>query len=248
MSALATRTKTRDASELFRRYRGERRPADLEALIERFTPLARSLAYRYNHGSEREDLMQIAYIGLLKAIERYDPDRGIAFSSFAVPTILGEIRRYFRDLGWMVRTPRDVQELSKRAERVTDALTGELGRMPTVAEVAARCGVTAEQVVEARASATAHRAISLDQAAHEEPGDAIVDRLLVEETGFAFVEDDLVVDQLIARLPPLERRALVLRFRDELKQREIGEHLGMSQMQVSRLLAKALTTLATPSP
>jgi RNA polymerase sigma-B factor len=244
MSRIGSRSELRETDARFRRYRRERDPADRAALVERFTPLARSLASRYRSGGEREDIMQVAYIGLLKAIERYDPDRGIAFSSFAVPTILGEIKRYFRDQGWAVRAPRDVQELSGRADRVTDALTGELGRMPTVAEVAERCDVTPEQVLEARASATAHRAISLDQPAYEEAGDAIVDQLTIEESGFALVEDGLALEQRLAGLPQRERSVVVLRFRDELKQREIGEHLGMSQMQVSRLLAKALTTLA----
>jgi len=188
--------------------------------------------------------MQVAYLGLLKAIDRYDPERGIAFSSFAVPTILGEIKRYFRDHGWTVRAPRDVQELAARAGRITDALTAELGRVPTISEVAERCGSSPEQVLEAHASATAHRAISLDQPAHDEEGaDAIVDRLVVEESGFERVDDGLVMDQLLEVLPPRERAVVLLRFRDELKQREIGERLGMSQMQVSRLLARALATL-----
>src|SRR3954454_20011627 len=112
MSDLGSIRRERDTVALFAAYHRERRRADLEALVERFTPLARSLASRYERGSEREDIMQVAYLGLLKAIERYDPERGIAFSSFAVPTILGEIRRYFRDLGWTVRTPREVQELA----------------------------------------------------------------------------------------------------------------------------------------
>src|SRR4051812_43310682 len=110
--------KRHDVVDLHARYARERRPVDREVLLERYTPLARRLALRYPSGNEREDVMQIAYIGLLKAIERYDPDRGLAFSSFAVPTILGEIRRYFRDQGWSVRAPRDVQELAVRAERV----------------------------------------------------------------------------------------------------------------------------------
>ncbi len=244
MSDLIALRPQQDVRALLLRYHRDRRPGDRDALVDRFAPLARSLAQRYQQGSEREDILQVAYLGLLKAIERYDPERGIAFTSFAVPTILGEIRRYFRDLGWAVRTPRDVQELALRAERMTDALTGQLGRTPTAHEIATACGASLEQLLEARASVTAHHAISLDLPAQAEEGDTIVDRLTGHEPGFARVEDELVVNQLVADLPECERVVVLLRFRDEMLQREIGEHLGMSQMQVSRLLAKALSTLA----
>jgi RNA polymerase sigma-B factor len=237
-----------DVADLHARYARDRRPEDRDTLLERYAPLARRLALRYHTGNEREDVLQTAYIGLLNAIERYDPGRGLAFTSFAVPTILGEIRRYFRDHGWSVRAPREVQELAGRAERATDALTGELGRVPTVSEVAARCEATEEQVLEARASATAHYAVSLDQPAHEPEGGAIGDWLPAEEPGFARVEDEIALHQRLEDLPPLERTALLLRFRDELMQREIGSRLGLSQMQVSRLLAKSLATLAAPPP
>jgi RNA polymerase sigma-B factor len=241
-SALPTARARADA-ELFARYCRDRDPADHEALVKRFLPLARHLAARYRHGGEREDVMQVAAIGLLKAIDRYDPARGIAFSSFAVPTIVGEVKRYFRDLGWTVRVPRDVQELALRVDRMAETLTGELGRPPTAYEIATRCGVSAEQVLEARATATAHHAISLDQPVREPGDDAVVSGLVDEEWGFKQVEDATQVDQLLAVLPPREREVLLLRFRDDLMQREIAERVGVSQMQVSRLIAQSLATL-----
>jgi RNA polymerase sigma-B factor len=241
---MSENARTQHSGELLARFARERRPADRAALIDRFTPLARSLAHRYQSGQEREDVLQIARIGLLNAIDRYDPDRGIAFTSYAVPTILGEIRRYFRDHGWSVRTPREVQELAVRAERVTDDLTGELGRMPTIAEVAERCAATVEQVLEARASATTHHAVSLYQLVHESGADTLVDRLTIEDPGFARVEDKIAIEQRLRCLEPREQSILLLRFRDGLMQREIGERLGLTQTHVSRLLARALDTLA----
>ena len=236
----------RDDTRLFHRYRRDRDPADRDALVQRYTPLARQLARRY-HSSDSEDVMQVAYIGLLKAIERFDPDRGLAFSSLAVPTILGEIKRYFRDLGWTVRVPRDIQELALRVEKVADALTGELGRVPTAREIADRCDTTAERVLEARASATAHRAISLDQPSGEPDMEDMVDRLGSNDAGYERAEAAVQVDSLLAELPDRERQVLELRFREDLMQREIAERLGISQMQVSRLIARSLATLRPDS-
>ena len=139
-----------------------------EQLVERFLPLARHLARRYLSGPEREDVEQVAALGLLKAIERFDPHRGLAFTSFAVPTILGEVKRYFRDLGWSVRVPRSIQELVPKVEKATETLTGKLGHTPTAEEVAEYCEVSVEDVLEARGSASAHRADSLDRPVAEE--------------------------------------------------------------------------------
>jgi RNA polymerase sigma-B factor len=236
----------RDDTRLFHRYRRDRDPADRDALVRRYTPLARQLARRY-HSSDSEDVMQVAFIGLLKSIERFDPDRGLAFSSLAVPTILGEIKRYFRDLGWTVRVPRDIQELALRVEKVADALTGELGRVPTAREIADRCDTTAERVLEARASATAHRAISLDQPSGEPDMEDMVDRLGSHDVGYERAESAVQVDSLLAELPDRERQVLELRFREDLMQREIAERLGISQMQVSRLIARSLATLRPDS-
>src|SRR4051812_7314867 len=174
---------------LLRRYHRDRAPADRERLVEEFMPLARHLAHRYHRGVEREDLEQVAALGLVKAIDRFDPDRGVAFTSFAVPTIAGEIKRYFRDLGWSVRVPRDLQELSVRVERETEVLTGRLGRLPTPAELAEACETTVERVLEARGLGTAHFADSLDVPAGSDPDEDVrLLRLATEEPAYARVE------------------------------------------------------------
>jgi RNA polymerase sigma factor (sigma-70 family) len=150
-------------AELLQRYFLSRDPRDREALVQRFLPLARHLSRKYaSSAADREDLEQVASLGLLKAIERFDPSLGIAFSSFAVPTIIGELKRYFRDHGWSVRVPRSLKELASRVDAATHDLERELGRSPTVAETAHRCQTTSEMVLEARALTTAHRAASLD--------------------------------------------------------------------------------------
>jgi RNA polymerase sigma-B factor len=210
--------------------------------VERYLPLAQRLVNHYRTGSERDDLMQVAAIGLIKAIDRYDPARGIGFTSLAVPTILGELKRYFRDHGWAVRVPRHVQELGQRARMATEELSARLGRAPTAAEVAERCGTTPERVLEALAAMHAHFAASLSR-----PRPAAEDErwLLCEERGFADVEAALDLGALLERLPDLERRVLRLRFDGELTQREIAARCGISQMQVSRLLARCLSELAT---
>jgi RNA polymerase sigma-B factor len=228
---------------LFERYRRDGDAATREEIVKRFLGLARHLAVRYERGEEREDVMQVAAVGLMKAIERYDPARGIAFSSFAVPTILGEIKRYFRDLGWTVRVPRDVQELSLRMDHVGEELSAELGRPPTPEELAERCDVSVEQVIEARSTATAHHAISLDQPIGDDTGDEAVTRLASDEAGFRHVDDADEVDQMLLILPPQSRRVLNLRFREERLQREIAEIEGISQMQVSRVIARSLRIL-----
>jgi RNA polymerase sigma-B factor len=164
----------------------------------------------------------------VKAVERFDPAHGTAFTSFATPTILGEIKRYFRDYGWMVRVPRDIQERALRVERVAQRL-GDA----TPADVARELGIREEDVVEALLSASAHRPGSLEPAPH----------VSLEDPGFARAEDDVALGALLGSLPELERAVVTLRFRDDLLQREIGELLGLSQMQVSRVLARALQAL-----
>ena len=235
----------RDAHRLFERYHRERDAGDREALVERFLPLARHLARRYaNGGADRDDLEQVASIGLLKAIDRFDPERGLAFTTFAVPTILGELKRHFRDFGWSVRVPRELKELAARVEDAVEELNGELGRTPTTEQIAQRCGVTVERVLEARATATAHRADSLDRPAYEDDDDAGSGPLLgCEDPSFEQVERAADVDRLLARLPEREERILRLRFQEDLVQREIAARVGLSQMQVSRTIAQAIDTL-----
>jgi RNA polymerase sigma-B factor len=216
-----------------------------EALVQRFLPLARQLARRYQRGSEPlDDLIQVASLGLLKAIDRFEPERPTAFSSFAVPTILGELKRHFRDRGWSVRVPRDLQEQAVRVERVAEELTRTLGRAPTPAELAEHMGITAEQVLEAREAAGAYRAVSLDRPRDEdEEGDGMADSMGIEDPGFGLAEDAATVERLMGVLGDREREVLRLRFVEDLTQSEIGARVGVSQMHVSRLIRQAVERL-----
>jgi RNA polymerase sigma-B factor len=232
-----------DNQALLERWHRDRDPAAHDELVERFLPLARKLAGSYPAGGEREDLLQVAALGLLNALERYDPGRGTAFVSFAIPTILGELRRYFRDHGWAVRVPRHVQELAQRCLSTRDELTAKLGRAPTVEELAAACDTTAERVVEARATASAHFAVSLNQPRGEDEEEQVA-RLACEEAGLARVEASLELRYLLEPLAPRERTIMRLRFEDELTQAEIGRLVGLSQMQVSRVIRRCIAELA----
>jgi RNA polymerase sigma-B factor len=217
-----------------------------EQLVQRFLPLARQLARRYQRGGEAlDDLVQVASLGLLKAIDRFDPTRTTAFSSFAVPTILGELKRHFRDKGWSVRVPRDLQELAVKLEPANEGLTREIGRVPTTAELAERLGVTVEQVLEAREAAGAYRAVSLDRPRDddEDSGDGIGTAFGVEDAGFSEAEDAATVQHLMRVLTEREREVLHLRFSEDLTQAEIGERIGVSQMHVSRIIRQAVTQL-----
>ena len=218
-----------------------------DELIERYLPLARHLARRYKRGAELEDLYQVAAFALVKAVDRFDPDRGIAFSSFAVPTIAGELKRYFRDLGWVVRVPRDVQELKLRLDRMVETLTGELGRAPTPGELADRTGASVEDVIEALGAASAHYPDSLDRPVGEDGEDSIGLLLGDEERGYDHVENVELIDGLLGTLPEREREILRLRFEDELTQAEIGRRLGISQMHVSRLIRQSIAKLQRAS-
>ena len=214
-----------------------------EEMVIQYLPLARSLARRYAQRGDLDDLNQVASLALLKAIDRFDPDRGLAFSSFAVPTILGELKRYFRDKGWMVRVPRDVQELNLRLNKITESLTSELGRSPTPAELADRTGTTVEQVLEARAANSAHRPESLDKPVTED-GEPLLDLAGGSiDLGYERAETAAVVDGLLSRLGEREREILRLRFAEDLTQAEIGEQMGISQMHVSRLIRNSISTL-----
>jgi RNA polymerase sigma-B factor len=230
-------------SEAFERYRQNHDGAAREELVQRYLPLARHLARRYKGRGEIDDLNQVAAFALLKAIDRFDPDRGLAFSSFAVPTILGELKRYFRDHGWVVRVPRDVQELKLRLDRLVEAMTGEIGRSPTPAELADRADVSVEQVIEALGAATAHYPDSLDRPLTDDGEEAINLLVAGNDPGFAQVENAEMVDGLLATLPDRERLILKLRFEDELTQAEIGRRLDISQMHVSRLIRQSIASL-----
>ena len=230
---------------LFARYRGRDDQAARDALVERFLPLATRLARRYHGGGEPlEDLVQVASMGLLKAVDRFDPARGTAFSSFAVPTIAGELKRYFRDKRWSVRVPRDLQELAMRVDRATNRLVQELGRAPTAAEIAQDVGVSIEQVLEAREAAAAYRAESLDRSFDDDQdGTRVVDRLGGDDPGYRQAESSATVESIMSILSDREREILRLRFVEDLTQSEIGDRVGLSQMHISRLLRQAVARL-----
>jgi RNA polymerase sigma-B factor len=214
-------------------------------LVRRFLPLARQLARRYQRAGEPlDDLNQVASLGLLKAIDRFDPSRETAFSSFAVPTILGELKRHFRDKGWSVRVPRDLQELAVKLEPVGEELARELGRAATPAEIAKRTGATLEQVLEAREAASAYRAVSLDRPREEdEEGDGLGVSFGIEDPGFGNAEDSATIERLMRVLNEREREVLRLRFAEDLTQAEIGARVGVSQMHVSRIIRQAINRL-----
>ena len=241
---MTSSTATRDAA-IFDRYRRTRDAGTREELAHRYLPLARHLARRYrSRGADLDDLNQVAAVALLKAIDRFDPDRGLAFSTFAVPTILGELKRYFRDLGWTVRVPRDVQELKLRLDQMTEALTGELGRSPTPAELADRTDASVEQVLEALAARTAHHPDSLDRPmSRGRRRRASTSSARARIRAIDRVEDAAYVDGLLSTLSERERHILRLRFEKELTQAEIGEQLGLSQMHISRLIRQSIATL-----
>jgi RNA polymerase sigma-B factor len=232
--------------KLLSRYRATGDRVAREQLVERFLPLARQLARRYQRGGEQlDDLVQVASLGLLKAIDRFDPQRETAFSSFAVPTILGELKRHFRDKGWSVRVPRDLQEMAVRVDRIADEMSRELGRAPTPGEIAESTGATLEQVLEAREAAAAYRAVSLDRprSDEDEDGDSYADAFGAEDPGYRLAEDSATVDRLMRVLSEREREVLRLRFEEDLTQSEIGRRVGVSQMHVSRLIRQSLARL-----
>ena len=231
--------------ELFTRYRERGDLAARDELVERFLPLARALAQRYHGGAEPlDDLVQVASVGLLNAIDRFDPQRGSAFSSFAVPTIAGELKRHFRDKGWALKVPRDLKESAQRVDRTTDRLVDELARTPTVAEVADTLGITPEQVLEAREAATAYRAESLDHpVGGDQDASPVVETLGAQEPGYRQAEHSATLEAMMGSLSDREREVLRLRFAEDLTQSEIGQRVGLSQMHISRLLRQALTRL-----
>jgi RNA polymerase sigma-B factor len=222
---------------------------DLDArdeLCERFLPLARDLALRYTYTDEPfEDLLQVASLGLIKAIDRFEPGRGTKFTSYAAPTMLGELKRHFRDKGWSLHVPRDLQERALAVSRATEELSKELGRSPKVREVAAELGCSVEQVLEAQEAAASYEASSLDAPSARDDDDSasLVDLLGREDDAYELVEDRDAIATTWAALPEVERKVLELRFMHDLTQREIGERIGYSQMHVSRLLRRALNRL-----
>ncbi|MFL5849948.1 MAG: SigB/SigF/SigG family RNA polymerase sigma factor, partial [Solirubrobacteraceae bacterium] len=218
------------------------------ALVERFLPLARQLARRYQRGDEPfDDLVQVASLGLVKAVDRFDLDRGVAFSSYAVPTILGELKRYFRDTGWAVHVPRGLQERVMKVDQTVSKLTIRLGRAPSVADIAEEMGLELEEVLEAMDASQAYDAVSLEAGRDtERPEEGTIGETLGEEDErLDLVEYGTAIEGTLRALPDRDRLVLKLRFVDDLTQSEIAERIGVSQMQVSRLIRRALERLRT---
>jgi RNA polymerase sigma-B factor len=231
-----------ETRDLLRRWRDGGDYAAREELVERMLPLARSLARRYaNKGEPLDDLEQVASVGLLKAIDRFDVDRGVKFATFAVPTIAGEIKRHFRDRGWMLRVPREVQELNARLSGTRETLTRDLGRSPTVEELATGAQATVDRVVEALSAGEAYTMMSLDEPVAD--GVGALDGIGRPDEGFERTEQRLMLRTGFHELAPREREILRLRFFEGLTQREIADAVGISQMHVSRLIRRSVDAL-----
>ena len=242
------RRERRDAA-LFERYRATRDPRTREELVRRFLPLARSLAGRYQRSNEPfDDLIQVASLGLVKAIDRFDPDNGASFSSYAVPTILGELKRHFRDRTWSVRVPRGLQESSMKVDKEADRLRTAHGRAPTVSELAHATGLSEEDVLEALQAGAAHSATSLETPRSREDEDGtLADTLGGDDGGFALAEDRATLASLLTILSDRDLEVLRLRFEEDMSQAQIGEIIGVSQMQVSRILRRSVAALRAES-
>jgi RNA polymerase sigma-B factor len=235
-------------AELFGRWQQHRDNGAREALVERYMPLTRRLARRYGRSSEPfEDLLQVASLGLLKALDRYDAERGYPFESFAVPTILGEMRRYFRDSGWAVHVPRGAQERALKVRDAQEHLGSGRGHAPTVSQLAQYLELDSEQVIDALQAIHAYETVSLDAPRPGASGDAtaIGDAIGADDERYELVELDATVSAALAHVPARERQILRMRFVDDLTQTEIADLIGISQMQVSRLLRRSLDQLRT---
>jgi RNA polymerase sigma-B factor len=240
------RERLREDQELFARYADKHDPVDRDLLVERFMPLARSLASRYLRRDEPfDDIFQVACLGLLKAIDGFDTARGRAFSSYAVPTIVGEIKRHYRDRTWVVHVPRDLQDLTLAVDRTLQQLERELLRKPTVTEIADKLKVSDEDVLEALQASRAHRVGSLDAPVRDEedPASTVGERIGIAEPGFALAESRAMLGRLMTVLSARDRLVLRLRYEQDLTQEQIGERVGISQMQVSRVLRQSIVKL-----
>lgn len=233
--------------ELFERWQRHRDPAAGGQLVKRYTPLARKLARRYASANEPlEDLVQVACLGLVKALDRFDPGRGPSFSSFAVPTILGELRRYFRDTGWSVHVPRAAQEKALAVDKAINAITSGAARTPTPQAIAEYLEWSVEDVLDALEASAGHHATSLDEPSDQADGPdggTLLDTCSHLDEGYERVEATLALRGALRRLPPATRQIIALRFAGDLTQAEIGKRVGVSQMQVSRVLREALAQI-----
>jgi RNA polymerase sigma-B factor len=246
VSTNGPRAATASSSELFNKWRAKRDRRARDLLIERFLPLARKLARRYAASNEPyDDLVQVASLGLVKAVERFDPSRGFAFTSFAVPTIVGELKRYFRDTAWALHVDRSAQERARKIAEAQRDISSLRGRAPTVGELAEYLELSGEEVLDGLQTAEAYDTLSLD-APRPVDGEGAVSRLEAigdQDDRLEQVDDQATIFAAAQHLPERERRILFLRFGADLTQTEIAERVGVSQMQVSRLLRKSLQRL-----
>lgn len=232
--------------ELLQMYYLDREPLAREQLVKRFLPFARKLALRYVHSREPlDDLVQVACVGLLNAIDRFEPGRGKKFTSFAAPTIVGELKRHFRDKGWTVHVPRDLQERALAVSRHTERLSARLGRSPSLDELAEALDCSIEQVMEAIDAAHNYHPASLDAPVTHDGEDrcALAETLGKEDSGFELAEHRQALATSWSTLSEVEREVLSLRLVHELTQREISQRIGCSQMHVSRLLRRSMSRL-----
>ena len=229
--------------ELFRRFKEEGDMDAREKLVMSHLNLVRFIANKFkNRGESIDDLVQVGYLGLLKAIDRFDPSRGLEFTTFATPTIMGEIKRHFRDKGWSVRVPRRLQELSAKVNQATDTLTSQLQRSPTIAEIADYLDATVDEVLEAMESSSAYSSVSLEapSGADDDDTPSVIDRYATEDSDLAFTDDRIIIEEALTSFSPRERDVIEMRFLKGMTQIEIAEKLGISQVQVSRLLRRTL--------
>jgi RNA polymerase sigma-B factor len=235
-----------EEERLWQRFARDGDPAAREVLITRFMPLAKSLALRYRGASESfDDLLQVANLGLVNAVDRFDPERGIPFAAFASPTILGELKRHFRDRVWTVRVPRGLHDRMAEVEKAITELTKQLQRSPSVGEIAERLGLEQTDVLEVLEANHNRRPLSLDQPANPDDteGSAPTDWVGVEDEGFELTEDRIALNATLPFLDDRERLVLRLRFAEDMTQSQIAEQIGHSQMHVSRILRRALTRI-----
>jgi RNA polymerase sigma-B factor len=233
-----------DDSSLLHRYHSAQDLAARDELVRNYLPLIRSLARRYSYTSEPlEDLCQVGAIALCKAIERYEPGHGSSFKAYAVPTIVGELRRHFRDTGWAVHIPRALQDRARTVGVAVTELTARLGRSPTIAEVAEATGLCREDVIEGLEVRMAYDTTPLDAPAQNEDDTRLNSRLGAEDEALEQVERTVLLERTMRSLPERERVLLHMRFAEDLSQSEIAKRVGVSQMHVSRLLRRAVAQM-----
>ncbi|HWM73719.1 MAG TPA: RNA polymerase sigma factor SigF [Nocardioides sp.] len=239
----------RRSAELFVRFRDGDAPTSSrdtarDDLVHLHLPLVEHCARRFrNRGEPFEDLVQVGTIGLIKSIDRFDSDRGVEFSTYATPTIIGEIKRYFRDKGWAIRVPRRLQELRMQIGAATAELTQSLGRSPTPRELAESIGCSVEEIVEGIESSNAYSTLSLDATDDDDGSPSMLDAIGIDDEALEHVEIRESIKPLLDRLDPREKKILLLRFFRNMTQSQIAEEIGVSQMHVSRLLSRTLQHL-----